>query len=233
MKKIKLLLVEDDINLGYIIKGSLEEIIGGYEIILANNGKDGLKAWKEHNPEIIVSDVEMPIMSGLEMVCIIRQSDVETPIVFASARNTSKDVTSGYNSGVNNYIKKPFLPEELDAHIKALMNLRNKTKTKTITKIYNLGLYTFDPEKYSLGYNSQKQLLTSRESGILQMLCENRGELVKRDDILLKFWGTNDYFTSRSLDVFISKMRRYLSKDTSVEIKTIRGLGLILSSTGN
>lgn len=226
---IKLLLVEDDINLGYIIKGSLEEIVGGYKIILAQNGEDGLKAWKEHNPDIIVSDVEMPVMSGLEMVRIIRQSDVETPIIFASARNSSKDVTSGYNSGVNNYIKKPFLPDELDAHVKALMNLKNSTKTKSVNKAYNLGLYCFDPERYSLEYNSQKQLLTSRESGILQMLCENKSEVVKRDDILLKFWGTNDFFTSRSLDVFISKMRRYLSNDPSISIKTIKGVGLILS----
>lgn len=224
---IKLLLIEDDINLGYIIKSSLEQIVGGYEVALANNGEEGLKIWEIFQPEVIISDIDMPVLNGLEVVKRIRQTDTDTPIILATAKSSSKDVISGYALGVNNYIKKPFLPEELDAHVKALINLKQNT-TKVTSPIYKFGIYKFDPKHYSLEYDSKKQMLTARESQILELLCKNKGEVVQRDDILLKFWGLNDYFTSRSLDVFISKMRRYLSHDPSISIKNIKGVGLIL-----
>lgn len=225
---IKLLLIEDDINLGYIIKSSLEEIIGDYEVKTASNGEEGLLILKDWSPDIIVSDIDMPVLNGIEMVKQIRRFNIDIPIVFATGKNSSKDVTAGYDAGVNNYIKKPFLPEELDAHIRALMQLKYNQTKKSKEKTYRIGQYIFDSRLYSLSYNSKKQTLTSRESQILLLLCENMGEVVLREDILNKFWGTNDYFTSRSLDVFISKMRGYLSEDTSVSIKNIKGVGLIL-----
>lgn len=116
---IKLLLVEDDANLCYIIRGGLEDMIGGYEVITAANGEEGLAVWKEQQPDVIVSDIEMPVMDGYEMVRRIRQTDDDTPIVFTSGRVSPKDVVKGYELGINNYIKKPFLAEELDAHIGA------------------------------------------------------------------------------------------------------------------
>ncbi|MDL2214615.1 response regulator transcription factor [Dysgonomonas sp. OttesenSCG-928-M03] len=225
---IKLLLIEDDLNLGYIIKSSLEEIIGNYEVSMASNGEEGLQILANYLPDIIVSDIDMPILNGLEMVKKIRKSNTEIPIIFATGKNMSKDVTAGYEAGVNNYIKKPFLSEELDAHIKALLQLKRNQIIKPKEKIYNIGKYIFNPKLYYLDYSSKKQSLTSRESQILTLLCEHRGEVVLREDILMKFWGINDYFTSRSLDVFISKMRRYLSEDNSISIKNIKGVGLIL-----
>ncbi len=227
---IKLLLIEDDINLGYIIKSSLEDIIGDYEVTLVYNGKEGLDILARENFDIIVSDVEMPQMNGIEMVSIIRQSDLDIPIIFASAKTSPKDVTLGYNMGVNNYIKKPFIPEELDAHIKALLKLSGRVKNDVEEKknVYNIGEYIFDSALYCLEYNNERQSLTSRETGILKLLCDNKGKVVKRDEILHKYWGTNDFFVSRSLDVFISKMRKYLSKDPRIGIKTIKGIGLIL-----
>ena len=121
---IKLLLVEDDANLCYIIRGGLEDMIGGYEVMTASNGEEGLKIWKEQHLDIIISDIEMPVMDGYEMVRRIRETDGLIPIVFTSGRVSPKDVVKGYELGVNNYIKKPFLAEELDAHIGALLKMK-------------------------------------------------------------------------------------------------------------
>ena len=226
---IKLLLVEDDENLNYIIKGSLEDMIGGYEVLTVLNGEEGLKVWRDFKPDIVVSDVEMPVMDGNEMVRAIREIDGDIPIVFATAKGSPKDVTIGYHSGVNNYIKKPFLPEELDAHIQALLKLKNGSRTRSESNIFKLGSYYFDSDHFLLKTAEQCSTLTVRETKILQMLCESKGEIVKRDVILENIWGTNDFYTSRSLDVFIKKLRTYLSADTSVSIRTVKGVGLILN----
>lgn len=225
---IKLLLIEDDINLAYIIKSSLEEILGGYEVVTATNGEEGLLALQQQTPDLIVSDIDMPLLNGIEMVRKIRQTNQEIPIVFASGKTSSKDVTQGYEAGVNNYIKKPFLPEELDAHIKALLLFSQGKRPKLVQETYQLGSFDFNPKLYFLSHNGVKQNLTARESQLLEELCKRKGEVVPREDLLKKLWGTNDYFTSRSLDVFISKMRKYLSDDSTVSIKNIKGVGLIL-----
>lgn len=226
---IKLLLIEDDVNLGYIIQSSLEHIIGGYEVCIANNGQEGLEALSKTTPDIIVSDIDMPVMDGIEMVKKIRAANNNIPIFFATGKNSPKDVTEGYAAGVNNYIKKPFSPEELDAHIKALLTtLKQNLSDKNKEKIYKIGKYIFNPGHYYLEYEAERQKLSSRESQILVLFCENIGNVVPRNEILMKYWGANDYFPSRSLDVFISKIRGYLSKDTSVSIKNIKGVGLML-----
>lgn len=121
---IKLLLVEDDKNLSYIVQSGLQDIIGGYEVITACNGEEGLEAWKAHRPDIIISDIDMPVMDGFEMVRRIRATDEDTPILFASALTSPKDVRKGYDIGVNNYVKKPFIPDELDAHLHAILKMK-------------------------------------------------------------------------------------------------------------
>lgn len=169
---IKLLLVEDDANLRYIIRGGLEDMIGGYEIKDAANGEEGLKVWQEWQPDVIVSDIEMPVMDGYEMVKRIRETDPDIPILFSSGRVSPKDV------------------------------------------------------KHASGTN---KTLTARETKLLQMLCEKKGEVVKRETILEKLWGTeDDYFASRSLDVFVTKLRKLFAEDPSVNIKTVKGIGLSL-----
>ena len=127
---IKLLLVEDDKNLSYIVQSGLQDIIGGYEVITAFNGKEGLQAWEEHHPDIIISDIDMPVMDGFEMVRHIRETDGDTPILFASALTSPKDVRKGYDIGVNNYVKKPFIPDELDAHLHAILKMKEGSKTR-------------------------------------------------------------------------------------------------------
>lgn len=229
---IKLLLVEDDPTLSYIIQSGLQEIIGGYEVITAGNGAEGLLAWQQHHPDIIISDIDMPVMNGFQMVERIRETDGDTPIVFASALTSPKDVREGYKIGVNNYIKKPFVPDELDAHIHGLLKMKDGAKTRNESGYYKIGSYTLDAEHASLRNDNTntKKVLTVREAQILQLLADNKNETVKREAILSRFWNTeDDYFASRTLDVFIAKLRKLLEDDPLVSIKTIRGIGLMLT----
>jgi len=227
---IKLLLIEDDVSLGYMIKSSLEVIVGGYEVKWVTNGKEGLATLNDLQFDIIVSDIEMPFMDGKEMVRKIRASHSKIPIIFASGKITSSDVTSGYDAGADLYVKKPFEHEELDAHIKSLLKLSQNQPVKKEEIVYKLGQYKFYPQQYLLEFKSKKQQLTALESNILAMLCENCGSVVNRDDILAKYWQMDyDYhYNSRSLDVFISKLRSYLSADKSVSITALKKVGLRL-----
>lgn len=230
---IRLLLVEDDPTLSYIVQSGLQEIIGGYEVITAANGEEGLKVWRDNHPDIIISDVDMPIMNGFEMVERIREVDSDTPILFASALTSPKDVKTGYKLGVNNYVKKPFVPDELDAHIHALLKMTKGNQTRNETGHYKLGRFTLDAIHATLrdDETQEKQVLTVRQAEILQLFCENMNETIKREAILSRYWNTeDDYFASRSLDVFISKLRNLLKSDPSLEIKTIRNVGLMLVS---
>lgn len=227
---IKLLLVEDDANLSYIVQSGLEDMIGGYEVVTAANGQEGLKVYQEQKPDVIITDIEMPVMNGFDMVARIRETDGETPILFASGRLSPKDVTSGYKLGANNYVKKPFIPEELDAHIQALLKLKEGVRSRNETSQYKVGSFVLDAGHAVLkSADGSNCLLTVREAQLLELLAQNKGEVVKREVILSRFWDTeDDYFASRSLDVFVSKLRKTLAGDSSVEIKTIKGVGLML-----
>lgn len=232
---IKLLLVEDDANLCYIIQGGLEDMIGGYEVQTASNGEEGIHLWREWKPDVIVSDIEMPVMDGYEMVRRIRRVDGIIPILFTSGRISPKDVVKGHELGVNNYIKKPFLAEELNAHITALLRLTNGIRSCDVSSVYAIGyLYEFDAGQAILRQkNGEEKTLTEREAHLMRMLCEHKGEVVKREMILSQLWNTDDdYFASRSLDVFVSRLRKLLSEDDSVQIKTVKGVGLVLKEDG-
>lgn len=229
---IKLLLVEDDKNLSYIVQSGLQDIIGGYEVITAFNGKEGLLAWEEHQPDIIISDIDMPVMDGFEMVRHIRETDGDTPILFASALTSPKDVRKGYDIGVNNYVKKPFIPDELDAHLHAILKMKEGTKSRNESGMCRFGKYTLDAEHATLHNNESgnNTTLTAREAQVMQLLAQNKGEVVRRDVILNRCWDkADDYFASRSLDVFITKLRKLFENDPQIEIKTVRGVGLILN----
>lgn len=232
---IKLLLVEDDANLCYIIRGGLEDMIGGYEVMTASNGEEGLKIWKEQHLDIIISDIEMPVMDGYEMVRRIRETDGFIPIVFTSGRVSPKDVVKGYELGVNNYIKKPFLAEELDAHIGALLKMKRGMGAANESEIYRIGEnYTFDAVHAVLKHSSCVQkTMTEREAKLLQMLCKKKNELVRRDVILSRLWDTeDDFFASRSLDVFVTRLRKLFADDERIQIKAVKGVGLCLSDKG-
>lgn len=227
----KLLLVEDDINLRYVVQGELEDIIGGYEVATAENGKEGLKMWEEFKPDIIISDIDMPVMDGWEMVKRIRETDADTPILFTSALTSPKDVRKGYEMGVNNYIKKPFIADELDAHVQAMLKMKAGNRNRPENGCCQFGHYTLDAEHTCLRdeRTEKAQVLTPTETKILQILAENVNEVVRREAFLSRCWNTEeDYFASRSLDVFVSKLRKLFSDNPLIKIKTVRGIGLML-----
>jgi len=216
MEKIKLLFVEDDASFAFIVKGSLE-LYGTFQVQTASNGKEGLEAYSTFNPDVIVADIEMPVMDGMEMIAKIRKNDETIPILFASGHTNAKNVLDGYKLNADNFIKKPFLPEELGAHIQAVLK-RSRIPSNTIPDNIFLGDYVFNTDKQYLLYKGVKKKLSVRGTKILYKLYENRGNVVRREDILNEFWGTNDFFTSRSLDVYINSLRRHLSHDPGVSI---------------
>ncbi|WP_300795441.1 response regulator transcription factor [uncultured Bacteroides sp.] len=229
----RVLLVEDDKNLSFILKSSLEQMIGGYEVVSVANGKDGLDMLTKENFDVIVSDVEMPVMDGVTMVQHIRKNHPSLAIIFITGLTTARDVINGYQAGADFYIKKPFLPEELDAHIQAVLRMRHNTQAESPAgndedTIFTIGKYSFDPTQNLLIFENEQHNLTAKESKILEMLCREKGKVVSRENILNEIWGNSDFYSSRSLDVFITKLRKYLSKDTNVSLNVLRGVGICL-----
>ena len=229
----RVLLVEDDKNLSFILKSSLEQMIGGFEVVSVANGKEGLDMLTNGNFDVIVSDVEMPVMDGVTMVQHIRKNHPSLAIIFITGLTTARDVINGYQAGADFYIKKPFLPEELDAHIQAVLRMRHNTQAESPAgndedTIFTIGKYSFDTTQNQLIFENEQHNLTAKESKILEMLCREKGKVVSRENILNEIWGNSDFYSSRSLDVFITKLRKYLSKDTSVSLNVLKGVGICL-----
>jgi len=227
---IKLLLVEDDDDFRSIIKDCLE-ITGDYEITEAHNGLEGFNAFKDLPFDIIVTDIDMPRLTGIEMVELIRKENANILILVASGLTKPENIHEAFNKGIDNYIKKPYTSEELNFHIKALLKLAysNNRDMKEEVGIFQIGSYLFDIENRRLKHKQKTISLSKREVQLLYMLYKSKGKLVLRKDILMKYWGSeDDPFHSRSLDVFINKMRKYLKEDKSVSIVTLRGDGLKL-----
>ena len=230
MDLIKLLLVEDDTDYRTIIKECLE-MTGEYTVFEAKNGLEGYEIYKSYPFDIIVTDVDMPKVSGLEMVDLIRKDDIFIPILVASGLTNPQNIDEGFKHDIDNYIKKPFTPDELDGFIKAILKriMKNNQMMKKENNKCPLGSYLFDIENRRLIHKQKNIHLSKREAQILFMLYSNRGKVVLRSAILKQFWGAeNDPFHSRSLDVFITKLRNYLKDDKSVIISTLRGEGLRL-----
>lgn len=220
--KITVLLVEDETTLAFIIKNTLEE--DGFNIYTAADGEEGLRMATEVQPDIIVADVMMPRMDGFEMVRRLRQSDRHTPVLFLTARSAINDVVEGFQLGANDYLKKPFGMQELSIRLKALLNKAFVEPAHT-SPLFEIGPYLFDPVKQTLSYAANTEYLSHRESEILKRLCENRNNVVHTQSVLLELWGDDSFFNSRSLHVFITKLRHKLSKDDSIRIVNVRGVG--------
>ena len=227
----RILLVEDDKNLSFILKSSLEQMIGGYEIEVATNGKEGLEKLASGRFDVIVSDVEMPVMDGVTMVRQVRERYPDVAIVFITGLTTARDVINGYQSGADFYIKKPFLPEELDAHIQAVLKVKRSASVPEADgkDRYTIGKYSFFPSQNLLcDEDGYQRSLTPKEAKVLEMLCQRKGRLVSREEILIAIWQTADFYSSRSLDVFITKLRKYLAKDPHIGLKVQKGVGIEL-----
>lgn len=234
-ENIKLLLVEDDEALAFMEKSTLEDLIGGYEVMTAYNGKDGIKIWKDFKPEVIISDIDMPIMNGIEMVKRIRELDTDTLILFTTNLTSPSNLQEGYDAGADNYIKKPFVPNELDAHIKSLIRLKNGGKSKNITNYIRIGKHILDPEHACIKDEDGNICctLSARDAKILEVLAKNKNEIVRREALQARFWNTEekDFYVSRCLDGVITNFRKILKLDSFVCIKTIRGIGFSLQDS--
>lgn len=221
MDKIKVLVVEDEPTLAMIIKDTLDG--EGFDITLAADGEEGLLYYSTIAPDIIISDIMMPKMDGFTMIKRIRKTNKQIPILFLSARSAANDVVEGFESGCNDYLKKPFGMAELIVRIKALLNKITVRKEETNTFI--LGHYSFDSITQTLLYCGKKQLLSNRESEILKRLCDNRNQVLPMKEVLIELWGDDSFFNTRSLHVFITKLRHRLSSDESIKILNVRGIG--------
>ena len=233
MEKIKVLLVEDEPTLAMIIKDTLDG--NEFDITLAANGEEGLSRYAEINPDIIVADIMMPKMDGFTMVKLIRKTDTHTPVLFLSARSAANDVVEGFETGGNDYLKKPFGMQELIIRIKALAGKAfnfTEPAPKEATD-FEIGNYRFNPVTQRLSYTGTdaaphadtEMELSHRESEILKRLCENRNQVVNTQNVLLDLWGDDSFFNSRSLHVFITKLRHKLAQDDRIRIVNVRGIG--------
>ena len=226
----KILLVEDEATLAVIIRDTLKS--QGFEVITADNGEQGLQMFFRERPDVVVADVMMPNMDGFEMVRRIRNKDVSTPVLFLTALSETEDVVRGFEAGANDYLRKPFGMLELIVRIKALVSrvfISAEAPQEEPTK-YVIGDYQLDTMKEQLIYANDIITasiipLSHRESEILRLLCSNKGEVVDNKDVLLQLWGDDSYFNTRSLHVFITKLRRKLSGDSRVRILNVRGIG--------
>jgi len=217
---IKILLAEDEPALGMIIKESLET--RNFEVFLCHDGQEALSCYKAERPELLVLDVMMPKLDGFTLAQEIRTYDKQIPIIFLTAKSQTKDVVQGFELGGNDYLKKPFSMEELIVRIKALLGRAQKEKSKTISAI---GQYQFNYIKQVLRYGDEETPLTHREAELLYHLSENRNEILDRSAILKRIWGDDDFFNARSMDVFITKLRKKLAKDPAIKIINVRGYG--------
>ena len=228
--EITVLLVEDEVTLAMIIKDTLEE--SGFTIHTAGDGEEGLHVFfSKKDIALVILDVMMPKMDGFEMVRRIRQTDKQTPVLFLTARSAINDVVEGFELGANDYLKKPFGMQELIIRIKALMGKAFSFTEQKPSSRFEIGSYLFDPVAQTLLRAGERQELSHRESEILKRLCENRNQVVNTQDVLLDLWGDDSFFNSRSLHVFITKLRHKLSQDEQIRIVNVRGIGYKLIAT--
>jgi len=222
----KILYAEDEESLAMIVKDTME--VRGYEVTWCKDGKAALAAFNHEKPDICVFDIMMPEMDGITLAKEVRKIDSLVPIVFLSAKSQTTDVLEGFESGANDYIKKPFSIEELLIRIKSILSrdqlIAHEAPTDSNTFI--IGDFTFNYASQELYYKSEKtHKLTSKENEILRMLCEHKNEILKRKIVLDELWGDDGFFTARSMDVFITKLRKYLKNDSRIEIINVRGVG--------
>jgi len=216
------LFVEDEIFLAQIVKDSLE--VRGFQVVHATDGLAGWHLFEMQLPDVVVLDVMMPQLDGFTLAERIRAQGSDVPIIFLTARSQTVDVVKGFETGGNDYLKKPFSMDELIVRIKALLNRRIGAE-RTEPEQYTLGRYLFDCSKQKLSCNGYETVLSYRESELLKRLYRQRNQVLERSAVLLELWGDDSFFNGRSLDVFITKLRRYLKDDPTVQIVNIRGIG--------
>jgi DNA-binding response OmpR family regulator len=223
MNNIKVFYVEDELFLARIVKESLES--RGFEVIMEKDGQKAMDVFKNSSPDICVLDVMLPNKDGFEIAENIREINKEMPIIFLTAKTQTEDVVKGFSSGGNDYIRKPFSMEELIVRIHNLLRRNPEPVKKINTETVALGKYTFHINRQVLHHGDEERKLSYRETALLKILYENRDGITGRKEILNLLWGSDSFFNSRNLDVYITKLRNYLNNDPSLEILTIKGVG--------
>ncbi len=224
-EQFKILLAEDDLNLGILLVDYLES--EGFQVHLCKDGELALQVYGEKQFDLCLLDVMMPKMDGFSLAKAIRLKNKTIPIIFITAKSLKEDKLKGYDLGADDYISKPFDEEELLWKIKAVIR-RLSTHSNQI-EIVSLGKYSFDCQNQSLRFGEQVKRITEKECEILTYLSKHRNNIVKREDLLKALWGENDYFYGRSLDVFITKIRKYLKEDPNLSIENVFKVGFIFN----
>ena len=227
MQNFRLLVVEDDPNLGTILAEYLRA--KDYDVKLCQDGEEGFNSFTKREYDLVISDVMMPKKDGFTMASEIRKLNKKIPIIFLTAKSMKEDTIEGFKIGADDYITKPFSMEELLLRINAILR---RTKSEMIedenTKDYIVGVFTFNPNERTLANNGEVEKLTSKESQLLKLLVQNRNDVLEREFALKAIWGDDSYFNSRSMDVYITKLRKYLRPDSNLEIINVHGKGFKL-----
>lgn len=229
--KPKILLVEDDLNLGVLLVDYLET--EGFDVKLCKDGELALKTFHNTKFDLCLLDVMLPKMDGFALAKEIRTKDNKMPLIFITAKSLKEDKLAGYGLGADDYITKPFDEEELLWKIKAIIRRIPENKSESKPEIISIGRYTFDFENQSISIEGKVKRITEKESDILNYLSNNRNKVIKREEMLKELWGENDYFLGRSLDVFITKIRKYLKEDSNLSIENVFGVGFIFNVPTN
>ncbi|PWB23736.1 response regulator transcription factor [Flavobacterium sp. HTF] len=222
MKNFKILYAEDDETLAFLTKDNLEQ--NNYEVTHCSNGKKSLEVFKEEEFDICILDIMMPKMDGFELAEEIRKIDIDVPIIFLSAKTLKEDRIKGLRLGADDYLVKPFSIEELLLKIEIFLK-RSQKNSLDKKSIYEIGKYQFDTKNFILFNENEKVGLTQREAELLKLFLDNKNLVLKRQQILNSLWGDDDYFMGRSLDVFISRLRKILANEKGIAIENLHGIG--------
>jgi two-component system, OmpR family, response regulator len=228
MDNIRILLAEDDNNLGNLLKNYLTAKNYGTSLFI--NGSIALEGFAPGSYNLCILDIMMPEMDGLTLAKEIRLKDPEIPIIFLTAKNQKDDIIEGFKSGADDYITKPFSMEELLYRIEAILRRTSNVSVNKKEDLYKIGAYSFDPLKQILSYKEQPIKLTTKESELLELLCRHGNQILERNFALKTIWIDDNYFNARSMDVYITRLRKYLKKDPTVKILNIHGKGYKLIS---
>ena len=220
--KTKVLYVEDEVFLAKIVSETLQS--RGYEVILESDGAKAVEQFTKEHPDICVLDIMLPNKDGFTIADEIREKNAHVPIIFLSAKSQTSDVVNGFRMGANDYIRKPFSIEELIVRIENVLKNRSSGATEEPEEVA-IGKYLFNSKRQTLLHGTETKKLSYRESELLRLLYENRDKIVERSEILTLLWGSDSFFNSRNLDVYITKLRGYLKQDPAIEIITIKGIG--------
>lgn len=224
---ISILLVEDDPNLGLVLQEYLQ-IKAGYQVKLCKDGEEGLKEFHKNKFDICILDVMMPKKDGFTLGREIRNVNTEIPIIYATAKSMIEDKVEGFQLGADDYITKPFRIEELLLRIQAILKRVNNEIVKVDERNFSIGNYKFDYLTQTLSNDNDSIKMSGKEAELLKLLCIRRNDILTREEALLKIWNDNSYFNGRSMDVYLSKLRKYLKDDTRIEILNVHGKGFKL-----